>query len=92
MYGDARKEKMHEEKEMPWRQISVCGPKACLKRTQQDPKKREDVGQAYWLMVIGVVVSHPLSMREALGSIPTWSITKETHGKDEKVGRIQVHT
>ena len=44
MYGDARKEKMHEEKEMPWRQISVCGPKACLKG-QQEAKKRKEVRQ-----------------------------------------------
>ena len=50
--------------------------KSMPKRTQQDAKKREEVRQSGWLMVIGVVVSHPLSMRETLDSIPTWSITK----------------
>ena len=66
--------------------------KSMPKRTQQDAKKSQEVRHCWWLMVIGVVVSHLLSMREALGSIPTWSITKETHGKDAKVGRIQLHT
>ena len=45
-------------------------------RTEQDAKKRKEVRQSCRLMVMCIVVSHALSMRETLDSIPTWSITK----------------
>ena len=65
-----RKEVRQDQTTAPWHQSSVCGPKACLKRHSRMPKRGRRSGTLCWLRVIGVVVSHPLSMQEALGSIP----------------------
>ena len=72
---------------MPWRDFLVQG--ANWKRWKALAQRRQTSLRLHLSRARGVVVSHPLSMREALGSIPSVSILVP-HADRNRKGKTNV--